>query len=65
MTGSLAVPGDRAGMGIGLIVLAVFLMSIQESLFKLFSAELSLWQIFTLRGLIAVPLLALLAALGK
>ena len=65
MTGSLAVPGDRAGMGIGLIVLAVFLMSIQESLFKLFSAELSLWQIFTLRGLIAVPLLALLAALGS
>jgi len=48
-------------MGITLIVVAVFMMSIQEALFKLFSADLSLWQIFTLRGLLALPLLFIIA----
>lgn len=44
-----------------LIVTAVFMMSIQDALFKYFSADLSLWQVFTLRGLFALPLLFIVA----
>ena len=36
-------------------------MSIQDALFKYFSADLSLWQVFTLRGLFALPLLFIVA----
>ena len=43
------------------LVAAVFMMSIQEAMFKQFSADLSLWQIFTLRGLLALPLLFIIA----
>ena len=53
---------NNVALGVTLIVTAVFMMSIQEALFKLFSADLSLWQVFTLRGLLAVPLLIAVAA---
>ena len=53
----------RTARGVTLIVSAVFLMSIQEALFKSFSADLSLWQTFTLRGLLALPLLVIIASL--
>ncbi|WP_108879401.1 EamA family transporter [Anderseniella sp. Alg231-50] len=43
--------------GVSLIVLAAFTISIQDVIFKLFSSELTLWQIFALRGVLAVPLL--------
>lgn len=36
---------------------AMLVTSIQDVVFKLFSNELTLWQIFALRGLLAVPLL--------
>lgn len=39
------------------MIAAVFTISVQDVVFKLFSSELSLWQIFALRGLLAVPLL--------
>ncbi len=52
---------DRRALGITLIVAAVFMMSIQEALFKQFSVDLSLWQIFTLRGLLAIPMLFIVA----
>jgi drug/metabolite transporter (DMT)-like permease len=52
---------DRTVLGVTLIVTAVFMMSIQEALFKQFGAELSLWQIFTLRGLLALQLLFIVA----
>jgi drug/metabolite transporter (DMT)-like permease len=52
---------DRLAYGVTLMVTAVFLMSIQEALIKYFSANLSMWQIFTLRGLLAVPLLVIIA----
>ena len=51
---------DRVMLGISLMVTAVFMMSIQEALFKQFSANFSLWQLFTLRGLLALPLLAVI-----
>ena len=52
---------ERTALGVSLIVSSVFLMSIQEALFKSFSADLSLWQVFTLRGLLALPMLVIVA----
>ncbi len=52
---------QRVAFGVTLIIAAVFGMSVQDALFKLFSADMSLWQIFTLRGLLALPLFFLLA----
>lgn len=43
--------------GVSLIVAAAFTISIQDVIFKLFSSQLTLWQIFALRGLLAVPML--------
>lgn len=52
---------DRTIFGVTLVVIAVFLMSIQDTLIKHYSAEISLWQLFTLRGSFAVPLLIVAA----
>ena len=54
---------DRIMLGITLMIISVFMMSIQEALFKYFSSDLSLWQIFTLRGLLALFILSLLILL--
>ena len=43
-----------------LIIAAAATISIQDLVFKLFSGELTLWQIFSLRGLIAIPILMVL-----
>ncbi|MEM7563131.1 MAG: DMT family transporter [Pseudomonadota bacterium] len=56
---------DRVALGVTLMLLTVFMMSIQEALFKLHSDSFSLWQIFTLRGLLSVPLLIAIALLAK
>jgi len=48
--------------GVLMILAAALTISIQDLIFKLFSSELSLWQIFSLRGLIAVPILIIIAA---
>lgn len=45
------------GRGVTLIVMAALTISIQDVIFKLFSSNLTLWQIFALRGVLAVPLL--------
>jgi len=47
---------NNTRLGVLLIVASVFLMSIQDAVFKWFSSDLSLWQLFTLRGLLALPL---------
>ncbi len=52
---------DKTLWGILSIVFAVALMSLGDALVKAESAQLSLWQIYVGRGLVAVPLLALLA----
>ncbi len=59
VTSVAAARPERTTLGVILIVAAVFMMSIQDSLIKHFSTDLSLWQTFTLRGLIAIPLLFL------
>ncbi len=43
--------------GVPLIIAAALTISIQDVVFKLFSSELTLWQIFALRGILAIPLL--------
>ncbi|MEM8861041.1 MAG: DMT family transporter [Chloroflexota bacterium] len=47
-------------LGVSLIVTAALAISIQDVVFKLFSSELTLWQIFSLRGIIAVPVLLII-----
>ena len=48
-------------LGIALIVAATFTISLQDVIFKFFSSELTLWQIFALRALITFPLFFSLA----
>ncbi|MEO1679372.1 MAG: DMT family transporter [Pseudomonadota bacterium] len=43
-----------------LIVAAALTISIQDVVFKLFSRDLTLWQIFALRGVLALPMLLVL-----
>ncbi|MEM7745850.1 MAG: DMT family transporter [Pseudomonadota bacterium] len=43
--------------GVALIIAAALTISIQDVVFKLFSSELTLWQMFALRGVLAIPLL--------
>ena len=43
--------------GVTLIIAAALTISVQDVIFKLFSGELTLWQIFALRGVLAVPML--------
>ena len=47
----------RTGLGISLIVSAVFTMALQDAVVKYVSADLPLWQIYTLRSFIAIPML--------
>ena len=49
---------DRVGLGIVTIVASVFLVAMQDAVVKKVVAGLSLWQIYVLRSLIALPLLA-------
>ena len=55
MTGNLVRP-QNIFRGVTLIILTVFAISVQDVIFKLFSSTLTLWQIFTIRALIALPL---------
>lgn len=49
--------------GVALIVAASLTISLQDVAFKLFNSQLTLWQIFTLCGILALPaLLVLLSA---
>ncbi len=52
---------QRVLRGVSLIVAAMFVTSVQDVVFKIFSDRLSLGQIFTLRALLAFPLLLALA----
>ncbi|MEM7168526.1 MAG: DMT family transporter [Pseudomonadota bacterium] len=47
--------------GVVLIVTAMFVTSLQDVIFKLFSSQMPLGQIFALRALLALPLIFLLA----
>ncbi|MCF8481337.1 MAG: DMT family transporter [Rhodospirillum sp.] len=50
--------GDRTGLGIVLIVGTVFLMATQDAVVKVASADMPLWQMYALRSLLVLPVLA-------
>lgn len=52
---------DRTGFAILLMLCATFLIALQEALIKFSSTELTVWQIFTLRGFLTIPLFLALA----
>ena len=52
---------DRTGFAILMMLSATFLIALQEAIIKFSSAELTVWQMFTLRGLLTVPLFLVLA----
>jgi drug/metabolite transporter (DMT)-like permease len=49
---------NHTALGIVVIVLTVFAMSTADMIVKLFSASLPLWQIYVVRSLIVIPILA-------
>lgn len=44
--------------GVSLIIVAALSISIQDAVFKLFASQLTLWQVFALRGVLVIPLLS-------
>ena len=52
--------GQRVSFGIFLIIATALTISLQDLVFKLFSGALTLWQIFTVRGLMAISVLLLM-----
>ncbi|MGB5215446.1 MAG: DMT family transporter [Anderseniella sp.] len=56
---------DRPVTGACLIVFAVFLMSLQDAVIKYASSDLTLWQLYVLRSLLALPVLAGIAGLKR
>ncbi|WP_282605544.1 DMT family transporter [Pelagibius sp. Alg239-R121] len=59
--GNVQARPQQVARGVTLIVAAAFTISVQDVVFKLFSAELTLWQIFALRALMTLPLFFALA----
>lgn len=57
MSSNVEVRPQQILRGVTLIIAAALTISIQDVVFKLFSSELTLWQIFALRGVLAVPML--------
>jgi len=56
-TASIRAPQNIV-LGVSLIIATAFVISVQDVVFKLFSNQMTLWQIFALRGCLAVPVLA-------
>ena len=54
----------RTRAAVGFVMAATFVMAFQDAIVKFVSADLPLWQIFTLRSLIAIALLTALLFLG-
>ncbi len=51
---------QNAALGVVMIVTSVFLMSFGDGLVKSISSDLTLWQIFVTRSLLAIPIILLL-----
>lgn len=56
---------DAPFKGVCLIIFAVFLMSLQDAIIKYASADLTLWQLYVLRSLLALPVLGAIAGLRR
>ncbi|MEM8688888.1 MAG: DMT family transporter [Pseudomonadota bacterium] len=55
---------DRTGLGIAIILGSVLTMAFADAVVKLVSANITVWQVFVARSLVAIPLLAGLWALS-
>ncbi len=55
---------DRTGLGIVIILGSVLTMAFADAVVKLVSANITVWQVFVARSLVAIPLLAALGVLG-
>ncbi|MEM9241581.1 MAG: DMT family transporter [Pseudomonadota bacterium] len=60
MSASRPLAPQNIVLGVSLIIATAFTISVQDVVFKLFSSEMTLWQIFALRGCLAVPALAVI-----
>jgi drug/metabolite transporter (DMT)-like permease len=60
MAGGEGTRPQRTALGVGLILASVVTMAFADALVKLVSADVTLWQIFVVRSIVAVPILALL-----
>jgi drug/metabolite transporter (DMT)-like permease len=63
MADSISPQGDNVARAIATIVFTVMALSLGDALIKLFSTNFVLWQVFVLRSLIALPVLASVIAL--
>jgi len=61
MSHSITPTKDRIGFAILLMLCATFLIALQEALIKFSTAELTVWQIFTIRGFFTIPLFLAMA----
>lgn len=65
MTETCTIRADRTGAGIAIILASVLIMAFADAVVKLVSADVTVWQVFAARSLIAIPCLAgILAAMG-
>ncbi|WP_337660390.1 DMT family transporter [Anderseniella sp. Alg231-50] len=64
-TSSVTSRPDNPVTGACLIVFAVFLMALQDAVIKYASSDLTLWQLYVLRSLLALPVLAVIAGLKR
>lgn len=62
MTQNTSLDGDSVARAVATIVFTVLALSLGDALIKLFSADFVLWQVFVLRSLIALPVLAAVIA---
>ena len=65
LNGSIGTRPENILRGVSLIIAATLTISIQDVVFKFFSSELTLWQIFALRGLLAVPMLLVITIVRR
>lgn len=56
---------DQTALGIGIILVSVLIMAFADAVVKLVSADVTVWQIFFARSLIALPLLIFLARVSS
>ncbi len=55
MAQSLAEQTDRTGLGVVLITGSVFAMALSDALVKFVSSDVTVWQVFAIRSIVAVP----------
>ena len=60
MTQMKAARPQRTALGVGIILASVLTMAFADAVVKLVSADITVWQVFVARSLVAVPILVVL-----